>query len=100
MERTEADLDQVVRGLLEAHALPVLVAVGGPFSGRFADMYDRLADRYHVPAVRDVLRQILLDPALKADEVHPNDQGHARLAAAVAETVEPLLRERLRRYCR
>ncbi len=98
MERTEEDLSQIVRGLLEARALPVLVAVGGPFSGRRADMYDRVGKRFRVPVVRDALRQIPLDPALKADEVHPNDQGHARLAAAVAETVEPLLAERRKRY--
>jgi acyl-CoA thioesterase-1 len=100
MERTAADLDQIASRLLAARALPVLVAIGGPFSGRRAEMYDRLGDRYRVPVVRDVLRDILLDPALKADEVHPNDLGHARLAAAIAATVEPLLRERRRRFGR
>jgi acyl-CoA thioesterase-1 len=100
MERTEADLDQIASRLLAARALPVLVAIGGPFSGRRAEIYDRIGSRYRVPVVRDVLREILLDPALKADEVHPNDLGHSRLAAAVAATVEPLLRERRRRFGR
>jgi acyl-CoA thioesterase-1 len=97
IEETEEALGEIVRRLLAARVLPLLIAVGGPFGSRHADMYDRLASRYHVPVVRKVLREILLDPALKADEVHPNDDGHARLAAAVAAQIEPWLSERRRR---
>jgi lysophospholipase L1-like esterase len=61
-------------------------------------MYDRLGDRYRVPVVRKVLRDILVDPARKADEVHPSDEGHARLAAAIGARVQPWLGER-RRLC-
>jgi lysophospholipase L1-like esterase len=49
-----------------------------------------------VPVVADALRKILLDPSLKADEIHPNDRGHARLAEAVAATIEPLVRRHRR----
>jgi acyl-CoA thioesterase-1 len=96
IERTEEALDSLLRQLLAARALPVLVAVGGPFGGTHGDMYRRLGKRYRVPVVDDVLRKILFDPRLKADEVHPNDLGHARLAEAVAATVEPLIKERRR----
>jgi len=96
VESTEEALDGIVRQLLAARVLPVLVAVEGPFGGRHGEMYARLGKRYRVPVVRDILRQILLDPSLKADEVHPNDLGHARLAEAVAATVEPLLRQHRR----
>jgi len=96
VERTEEALDGIVRQLLAARVLPVLVAVEGPFGGSHGEMYARLAKRYRVPVVRDVLRHILFDPSLKADEVHPNDLGHARLAEAVAATVEPLLRQHRR----
>jgi acyl-CoA thioesterase-1 len=100
IEQTEAALGEILSRLLAARALPVLVAVEGPFGGRHGAMYERLGKRYRVPVVRDALRKILFDPSLKADEVHPNDLGHARLAEAVAETVEPLLRERRRRLGR
>jgi acyl-CoA thioesterase-1 len=92
IERTEEALDGIVRQLLAARVLPMLVAVEGPFGGNHGGMYARLGKRYRVPVVQDTLRQILLDPSLKADEVHPNDLGHARLAEAVAAAVEPLLR--------
>jgi acyl-CoA thioesterase I len=96
-ESTEEALDAIVRQLLAARVLPVLVAVAGPFGGgSHGEIYARLGKRYRVPVVRDVLRQILFDPSLKADEVHPNDLGHARLAEGVAATVEPLLRQHRR----
>jgi lysophospholipase L1-like esterase len=100
IEQTEEALGEILRRLLAARTLPVLVAVEGPFGGRHGSMYERLGKRYRVPLVRDALRKILFDPSLKADEVHPNDRGHARLAEAVAATVEPLLRERRRRLGR
>jgi acyl-CoA thioesterase I len=100
IESTEQALGEIVRQLLAARVLPVLVAVGGPFGGRHGEIYDRLGDRYRVPVVRDALRKILFDPSLKSDEVHPNDLGHARLAEAVADTVEPLLRARRHRLGR
>jgi len=96
IEQTEEALDAIVRQLLAARALPVLVAVAGPFGGRHGDLYARLGKRYRVPVVQDALRQILFDPSLKADEVHPNDLGHARLAEAVAEVVAPLVRQHRR----
>ncbi|HLX09038.1 MAG TPA: GDSL-type esterase/lipase family protein [Thermoanaerobaculia bacterium] len=97
IEATEQALDGIVRGLLAARVVPVLVAVEGPFGGRHGEMYARLGKRYGVPVIQDALRKILFDPSLKADEVHPNDRGHARLAEAVAEVVEPLVREHRRR---
>jgi len=100
VEQTEAALGEILRRLLAARVLPVVVAVEGPFGGSHGAMFERLGKRYRVPLVRDALRQILFDPSLKADEVHPNDRGHARLAEAVAATVEPLLRERRRRLGR
>jgi acyl-CoA thioesterase-1 len=96
IEQTEEALGEIVRQLLAARILPVLVAVSGPFGSRHSDMYDRVGSRYHVPVLRKVLREILLDPALKADEVHPNDEGHARLAAAIAAEIQPWITERRR----
>jgi acyl-CoA thioesterase-1 len=96
VESTEQALDGIVRQLIAARVLPVLVAVQGPFGGRHGEIYARLGKRYWVPVLQDDLRRILLDPSLKADEVHPNDLGHARLAEAVAGVVEPFLREHRR----
>ena len=99
-ERTEADLRAIVEGILDAGAVPMLVAVDNPVplvGTRLGDLYNRLGERYGVPVVGGVLREILADRALKSDEIHPNPAGYAELAAAVAAKVRPLLAERRRR---
>jgi acyl-CoA hydrolase len=96
-ERTEAALRRLLDRLLAARVVPVLVELEVPFAGRYSDVFERVEDDYDVPVVEDALRKILLDPALKADEIHPNAEGHAKLAEAVAEVVEPIVEARGRR---
>lgn len=97
-ERTEAALRQILDRLLTARVVPVLVEIDVPFAGRYSDVFDRLnADYDKIPVVEETLGEILVDPALKADPIHPNAQGHVRLAEAVAEVVEPILEARRRR---
>ena len=71
----------------------MLVEIRAPFGG-LGDLFVRLGDEYDVPVVEDVLPEILLDRRLKSDEIHPNAAGYERLAAAVADEVEPLLAAR------
>jgi acyl-CoA hydrolase len=96
-ERTEAALRQVLERLLAARVVPVLVELRVPFAARYGAIYEKLSDEYDVPLVEDALHDILLDPALKSDPIHPNGDGYERLAEAVADEVGPLLRERRRR---
>lgn len=93
-ERTEAALRAILDRLIAARVVPMLVEVDAPFAGQYAEIYERLGDEYDVPVVEDVLGEILRDPALKSDSIHPNAQGHRELAEAVAEAVEPLLEAR------
>ena len=87
---TEAAVRGLVQGVLAAGAVPMLVEIRAPFGG-LGDLFVRLGDEYDVPVVEDVLPEILLDRRLKSDEIHPNAAGYERLAAAVADEVEPLL---------
>lgn len=96
-DRTEAALRQVLDRLLAARVVPVLVELEVPFAGRYSDVFERIEDDYDIPVVEDSLGEILLDPALKADPIHPNAQGHVELAAAIAGVVEPIVEARGRR---
>jgi acyl-CoA hydrolase len=96
-ERTEAALRQILDRLLAAKVVPVLVEVEVLFAGRYGDVFERIDDDYDVPMVEDVLGDVLLDSALKADPIHPNAEGQRILAAAVAEVVEPIVEARKRR---
>jgi len=96
-ERTEAALRSILQRLLDAHVVPVLVELRVPFGGKYGEIYGRLAKDMKIPIVEDTLHDILLDPALKSDTIHPNAQGYERLAAAIAHEVEPLIKARRRR---
>jgi acyl-CoA thioesterase I len=93
-ERTEAALRSILQRLLAANVVPMLVEVEVPFAGRYAEIYGRLADEYNVPLVDDALGEILLDPALKSDPIHPNAQGQVVLAEAIEDEIEPLIEVR------
>jgi lysophospholipase L1-like esterase len=99
-DRTETSLAAIVETVLAGGAVPALVAFDGPvgpLGGGYGEFYERLGDRHGVPVVADALAEVLFDPALKSDAIHPNARGHDRLAEAVAEAVEPLVAERRRR---
>lgn len=97
-ERTEMALRAILDQLLEAGVVPLLVEMEAPFAGRYNDVFARLADSYEsIPVVEDTLGEILVDPALKSDPIHPNGRGHEVLAEAIAEEVEALLAARGKR---
>ncbi len=92
LEDTEADLRKILQRLGDARVATVLVGVRAPFiGGRYADLFERLSHDFDAPLVADALPDILADPSLKADEVHPNAAGHRRLAEEIAAVVRPLI---------
>ena len=93
-ERTEAALTAIVERILAARAVPMLVELDGLLVGDLEPVFERLADRYRLPLVEEVLDDVLSDPALKSDQIHPNAAGYERLAEAVAREVEPLVEAR------
>lgn len=97
VEVVETDLAAIVERLLAAGVAVVLVEVEAPLVGRrYGAMFRRLARRFGVPLVDDVLGGILADPGRKSDRIHPNAAGYRDLARGVAEVVEPLVEERRR----
>ncbi len=96
-EQTEQTLRQILDRLIAARVVPVLVELDVPFGGRYLEIYDRLGDEYQVPVVEDTLGEVLRDPSLKSDTIHPNAAGQKVLAEAVLEEIEPLIKARASR---
>ncbi len=98
IEQTEANLSGIVERLLAARAIPILVEIHGPFGGgRYSDLFERLGEKYNVPVLEDALPDILSERSLKSDEIHPNADGYAKLAAAVSKELAPILKRRAAR---
>lgn len=84
------DLRQLVQQGRQAGAQVVLVAVPalslfGVVAGRVSDapIYAELAEEEGVPVVADVFAEVLNQPALCADKIHPNAAGYRVMADGI-----------------
>jgi acyl-CoA thioesterase-1 len=102
LEATEANLREIVRRSREAGARVVLLGMRIPpsygldYAGRFERLYEEVADDLDVPLVPFLLDGVAARPALNLpDRIHPNAEGHVRIAETVYPYVEDELEEAL-----
>jgi acyl-CoA thioesterase-1 len=86
------DLRAMIRTVKKSGAVPVLVAVPQlaiVLVGDLSDspIYAELAEEENVVLVEDVFSEVLSDPSLRADRIHPNAKGYGRLADGIAKTL-------------
>ena len=84
-----ANVRAMVR-LARDRGIPV-VLIGVPKPGIApspAGLYADIAKEFAVPYEGSILKTVLTDNALKSDWVHPNAQGYARVAQAMAELLK------------
>jgi acyl-CoA hydrolase len=89
---TRRNVAAIVQQVRDGGATPVLfgipraslTAAAGLLSEH--EMYADLA-RDGVAVIRDVVTDVLSDDALKADRIHPNASGYARMAQAAQQTL-------------
>lgn len=94
-QETVANLEKMI-ALVRAHgAKPVLLATPQPsIAGAVfqhlsdPDFYRELAEAQQVPLIEDAMADVLSDPQLKADQLHPNAAGHALLSEKIYEELK------------
>jgi lysophospholipase L1-like esterase len=86
-EEIEKNLAKLIERIRGSGSALVLVAVPdfGLLGLQPLPLYRKLAEKYRIPLVEGTLSQILSDPALKSDSIHPNAAGYYRLAKAIYE---------------
>lgn len=78
----------VLAGMLAAPNL------GAGYGRQFNGTYPELARENQLTFIPFILEGVAAQPDLNlADGIHPNEQGHRRVAATVWQTLEPILRE-------
>lgn len=84
LARTETNLRRMVELVREQGAQAVMLGIPKPgiFLGTHP-MYERLAETLQLPLETEALAEILAEPGLKSDAIHPNAAGYGRLADAV-----------------
>ena len=89
---TFTNLEAIVRRIQERGAMVVLVGVQ---SGLFGDParreYQRIARARKTAFIPNIVEDILNDPRLKSDGLHPNDAGYQVMAERILKTIQPLL---------
>lgn len=96
-QETVANLESILT-LIKAHgAKAVLLATPNPslMGAVFqnlsaADFYQRVADAQQVPLIKDAIADVISDPQLKGDPLHPNAAGHALLAEKIFDALKSI----------
>jgi acyl-CoA hydrolase len=96
-QETVAILVQILN-LVRAHgAKPVLLATPQPtIAGAVfqhlspADFYRQVAEEHQVPLIEDAIADVLSDPELKGDPLHPNVAGHALLSEKILAELQAI----------
>ncbi len=94
---TVANLGHIL-SLIKAHgASAVLLATPQPnvaaavFRSLSApDFYRQVAKEHQVPLIEDAVADVLSDPQLKVDPLHPNAAGHAKLAEKIFKELQTI----------
>lgn len=77
--------------LIRAHGSEVILIAVPDFSlfGLHPlSLYDEVAKETGTPIVSGLLSDILADPSLKSDQVHPNAKGYRKMAETLYETIK------------
>src|SRR5690606_39325554 len=87
-------------------ALPIFVIagmeappnLGSEYTRAFRQVFPALARKYDAELIPFLLEGVAAEPTLnQEDGIHPNEQGHARIAERVWEVLLPVLDEGVRR---
>ncbi len=96
-QETVANLEKII-ALVRVHgAQAVLLATpqpslaGAVFRNLSApDFYEEVAERQQVPLIEDAIPDVLSDPQLKGDPLHPNAAGHALLVEKIFKGLQSI----------
>ncbi len=96
-QETVANLRQILALIKESGAKAVLLATpqpsvaGAVFRHLSApDFYKEVAEAQHVPLVNDAIADVVSDPQLKGDPLHPNAEGHTLLSESIFRALKSI----------
>lgn len=91
-EQTFANLGAMIDRFHQGGSFVVLLGVRSVgLADQNAKRFEQLAKTKRVLLVPNILNGLLFNPKFMSDEIHPNDQGYARIAERLEEALLPLL---------
>lgn len=96
-EQTRANLARILELVRGRNAQPVLLATPKPSIAGVVfqnlsppPFYAEIAKERKVPLIADAIAEVLSDPGLKLDQLHPNAEGHKALAGKAFDALRQL----------
>jgi len=92
LQETLDNIGKMTQKILHRHAMVVLVEVAaGHFGDEYIEGFKRIAKKRHSLLIPNIMKGILLNGALKSDNIHPNDAGYRIIADRIYKAIKPLL---------
>jgi len=96
-QQTIANLEQILTRIKAHGAKPVLLATPNPslmgavFQHLSApDFYRKVAEEQQVPLIEGAIADVISDPKLKGDPLHPNAAGHVLLSEKIFKELKSI----------
>lgn len=96
-EETVANLGQILAAIKTHGAKPVLLATPKPSAAgavfqnlSAAGFYRKVAEEQRVPLIEGAIAEVLSDPQMKGDPLHPNAAGHALLLQKIFDALKAI----------
>ena len=84
-------VEQMVDEVQRAGAIAVLVDTGGPGMSEYTKAYKKMAKKKGALFVPGIMKGIFYHKKYKSDQVHPNEQGYAKVADKVHRVIKDYL---------
>lgn len=94
---TVANLERILDLVQASGAKAVLLATPKPSVAGAVfrnlsppEFYQKVAEGHRVPLIEAAIPEVLSDPAMKGDPLHPNAEGHVLLAGKIVEALQQI----------
>ena len=92
VEETIINLDKIVKRISNTNSAVVLVHIKtNPLNDKYRGEAKKIAKKYQASFVTDVMDEILGNPKLMSDQIHPNAEGYKIMAERISPAVKKLL---------
>jgi len=89
---TFKNLEEMIRKIQERGAMVAIAEIrAGMILKGYGKEYRRLAKKYKAILIPNLLGEILVDPSLKSDYIHPNVSGYKVMAEKIYKIIQPVI---------